>query len=87
MPFSTSTEAAASRPLSRYVLPAVEKRANTDGQYEAELERVIELRKASLSTFMQSVRSDIEGLWLDLMMSDEEKDAFVGFIDGQSGSL
>ena len=48
---------------------------------------MIELRKASLSTFMLSVRSDIEGLWLDLMMSDEEKDAFVGFIDGQSGSL
>jgi hypothetical protein len=34
---------------------------------------------------MLAVRSEIEGLWLELMMSDEEKDEFVGFIDGESG--
>jgi hypothetical protein len=33
---------------------------------------------------MLAVRSEIEGLWLELMMSDEEKDEFVGFIDGES---
>lgn len=55
----------------------------TDEQYEAELERVLELRRASLSTFMLAVRTEIEGLWVELMMSDEEKDEFIGFIDGE----
>jgi len=58
----------------------------TDEQYEAELERVLELRRASLSQYMLAVRSEIEGFWLELMMSDEEKDEFVGFIDGKSTS-
>jgi len=57
---------------------------STDEQYEAELERVLELRRASLSQYMLAVRSEIEGLWLELMLSDEEKDEFVGFIDGES---
>jgi hypothetical protein len=35
---------------------------------------------------MLAVRSEIEGFWLKLMMSDEEKDEFVGFIDGESTS-
>jgi hypothetical protein len=35
---------------------------------------------------MLAVRSEIEGLWLELMMSDEEKDEFVGFIDGKCTS-
>lgn len=58
----------------------------TDEQYEAELERVLELRRASLSQYMLAVRSEIEGFWLELMMSDEEKDEFVGFIDGKCTS-
>jgi protein regulator of cytokinesis 1 len=33
---------------------------------------------------MLAVRQEIEQLWLELMMSDEEKDEFVGFIDGES---
>lgn len=43
---------------------------------------MLELRRASLSTFMEAVRREIEDLWLELMMSDDEKDQFVGFIDG-----
>ena len=31
---------------------------------------------------MIAVRQEIEGLWVELMMSDEEKDEFIGFIDG-----
>ena len=57
--------------------------SGADEQYEAELERVLELRRASLSQYMLAVRSEIEGLWLELMMSDEEKDEFDGFIDGE----
>lgn len=72
--------------MSRYVL-SLPAGFGADRQYEAELERVLELRRASLSTFMQSVRSEIEGLWRELMMSDAEKDEFVGFIDGLSDSL
>ena len=52
-------------------------------QYEAELERVLELRRASLSTFMKSIREEIEGLWLELMFGDDEKDEFIGYIDGE----
>jgi hypothetical protein len=33
---------------------------------------------------MLAVRKEIEQLWTELMMSDEEKDEFIGFIDGQS---
>jgi hypothetical protein len=33
---------------------------------------------------MLAVRKEIEGLWVELMMSDDEKDEFVGFIDGES---
>jgi hypothetical protein len=35
---------------------------------------------------MVAVRKEIEGLWVELMMSDEEKDEFIGFIDGKSSS-
>jgi hypothetical protein len=85
---SISIEEVASRPSLRYV--NVSRRIfpwhSADGQYEAELERVLELRRASLSTFMLAVRKEIEGLWVELMMSDEEKDEFIGFIDGKSSS-
>jgi hypothetical protein len=36
-----------------------------------------------LSKYMITVREEIEELWLKLMMSDEEKDEFTGFIDGK----
>lgn len=36
-----------------------------------------------MSTYMQAVRSEIEESWLKLMMSDEQKDEFVGYIDGE----
>jgi hypothetical protein len=36
---------------------------------------------------MLAVRQEIEGLWVELMMSDEEKDEFIGFIDGTSQVL
>jgi len=68
--------------LLQYV-PFFQIDSGADEQYEAELERVLELRRASLSQYMLAVRSEIEGLWLELMMSDEEKDEFDGFIDGE----
>lgn len=37
-----------------------------------------------MSKYMQAIRLKIEDLWLKLMMSDEEKDEFTGFIDGES---
>jgi hypothetical protein len=75
----------ASRLLLQYV-SFFQVDSGADKQYEAELERVLELRRASLSQYMLAVRSEIEGLWLELMMSDEEKDEFAGFIDGESTS-
>ena len=49
----------------------------------------MELRRSSLSTFIVSIRREIEELWSELMMSDDEKANFGAFIDGQlnRGSL
>jgi protein regulator of cytokinesis 1 len=61
------------------------KRPGPDAQYEAELERCKELRRTSLSSFIVGARAEIESLWTELMMSEEEKD-FGGFIDGECNS-
>jgi protein regulator of cytokinesis 1 len=53
------------------------------GQYEAELERCLELRRTSLSSFVLAARSEIELLWQELMLSEEEMGEFGEFIDGQ----
>ncbi|KAI9632711.1 protein regulator of cytokinesis 1 [Dioszegia hungarica] len=49
--------------------------------YEAELERCLELRRSSLSSFIVSVRAEIDSLWTELMLSDEEKSDFGAYIN------
>jgi protein regulator of cytokinesis 1 len=56
----------------------------TNAQYEAELERCLELRRSSLSSFILGARAEIEQLWSDLMLSEDETSAFGAFIDGTS---
>ena len=46
-----------------------------------ELQRVTEIRKASLSDFVLKTRKEIEALQEGLMMSEEEKAEFGDFID------
>jgi protein regulator of cytokinesis 1 len=36
-----------------------------------------------LSSFIVGARKEIEMLWLELMMSDDEKSEFGAFIDGE----
>lgn len=51
-------------------------------QYEAELDRCLELRRSSLSSFVLGARREIELLWEELMLSEDEKGDFGGFING-----
>ncbi|KAL7424666.1 Microtubule bundling protein [Cryptotrichosporon argae] len=51
--------------------------------YEAELERVLEIRKTSLSSFVVGVRKEIAALQESLMMSDDEKGEFGAFINDE----
>ena len=52
-----------------------------DRQYEVELERILEIRRSSLSSFVVFARKEIEMLWSALMLSEDEKD-FGPLIDG-----
>lgn len=52
-------------------------------QYEIELERCLELRRSSLSSFIVAVRAEIDTLWTELMLSDEEKGEFGAYINGE----
>ena len=52
-------------------------------QYEVELERILEIRRSSLSSFVLSARKEIEMLWAELMLSEDEKGDFGPFIDGE----
>ena len=52
-------------------------------QYEAELDRCLELRKTSLSSFVLAARREIELLWEELMLGEDEMGEFGAFIDGE----
>ena len=54
----------------------------TSDKYEDELERCLELRRSSLSSFVLAARRELEELWDALMYSEEEKNDFGPFIDG-----
>ena len=56
-------------------------------QYEAELDRCLELRRSSLSSFVLGARREIELLWEELMLSEDEKGDFGGFINGAFGMV
>ncbi|GMK59590.1 hypothetical protein CspeluHIS016_0801960 [Cutaneotrichosporon spelunceum] len=51
--------------------------------YEEELERMLEKRKASLSTFIINVRKEIGQLQDELLLSDDEKAQFGAFINDE----
>ena len=72
--------------LKLYVLFRSGK-GGSDVQYEAELERCLELRRNSLESFVKAVRTEIEILWDELMMSEDEKGDFGPFIDGMSAGI
>lgn len=75
------------RGCSEAVIRAVSSRSlkitDSDKQYELELERLLEIRKSSLSAFVLGARREIEELADQLMMGADERAEFAGFIDGK----
>ena len=55
----------------------------TVAAYETELERMMELKRDRMSVFIDNARTEIEALWNDLMVGDEERADFVPLIDGE----
>jgi protein regulator of cytokinesis 1 len=54
----------------------------TVGEYEEELERMLELKRERMGTFVGSAREEIEKLWDELMVGDEERREWLPFFDG-----
>ena len=50
--------------------------------YEEELERMLELKRESMSVFVGNARVEIEALWDELMYGEEERAEFAPFTDG-----
>lgn len=50
--------------------------------YEEELERMLELKRERMGTFIESARQEIVKLWDDLMVGDDERADFAPFVDG-----
>ena len=55
--------------------------------YEEELDRMLELKRERMSTFVENARAEIEKLWDDLMVGQEERADFAPFADGEYLSL
>ncbi|KAJ7049425.1 microtubule associated protein [Mycena amicta] len=55
----------------------------TVGEYEEELERMLELKRERMGTFIQSAREEIEKLWDELMVGDEERRDWTPFFDDE----
>lgn len=51
-------------------------------QYETELDRMLELKRSTMSTFISNARSEIEAVWEELMYDDSERGRFEPFFDG-----
>lgn len=51
--------------------------------YEEELDRMLELKREKMSTFIESARQEIAKLWDELMVSEDERAGFAPFADGK----
>ncbi|KAG6833143.1 hypothetical protein H0H87_010857 [Tephrocybe sp. NHM501043] len=56
---------------------------DTIREYEEELERMMELKRERMGTFVQSAREEIIRLWDDLMISEDERADFAPFADDE----
>lgn len=52
-------------------------------EYEAELERMLELKRERMSAFVENARSEIAKLWDELLISEEEQGDFTPYFDGE----
>lgn len=53
-------------------------------EYEDELERMLELKRERMGTFVTSAREEIVRLWDDLMVGEDERADFAPFADGET---
>ena len=51
--------------------------------YEEELERMLELKRESMSKFIANARAEIEALWDDVMAGEDERGAFGPMVDDE----
>ncbi|OBZ78270.1 Anaphase spindle elongation protein 1 [Grifola frondosa] len=51
--------------------------------YEEELERMLELKRERMGTFVENARAEITKLWDELMVSAEEREDFAPFADDE----
>lgn len=51
-------------------------------EYEDELERMMELKRERMGVFVGNARDEIERLWDDMMIGEDERRDFAPFVDG-----
>jgi protein regulator of cytokinesis 1 len=51
-------------------------------EYESELERMLELKRERMSTFVENARGEIAKLWDELLIGDDERADFTPYFDG-----
>ncbi|KAI9441326.1 microtubule associated protein-domain-containing protein [Lactarius indigo] len=52
-------------------------------EYEAELERMLELKRERMSAFVENARGEIAKLWEELLIGDEERADFTPYFDDE----
>ena len=52
-------------------------------EYEAALERMLELKRERMSTFVENARGEIAKLWDELLVGEEERGDFMPYFDGE----
>jgi protein regulator of cytokinesis 1 len=52
-------------------------------EYEAELERMLELKRERMSAFVENARGEIAKLWDELLVGEEERGEFMPYFDGE----
>ncbi|KAJ7768251.1 microtubule associated protein-domain-containing protein [Mycena metata] len=55
----------------------------TVGEYEEELERMLELKRERMGTFVGSAREEIDKLWDELMVGEEERMGWIPYYDDE----
>jgi protein regulator of cytokinesis 1 len=60
---------------------------DTVSAYEEELERMLELKRERMGTFIENARNEITKLWDDLMIGEEEREDFAPFADGLCSAI
>ena len=56
-------------------------------EYEAELERMLELKRERMSAFVENARGEIAKLWDELLTGEEERSDFTPYFDGEFPAL